>query len=72
VLFGDDANKYMTLVPVSDFAELAKGSPIERGLGPEGMAKLAQKAGPLVNRLERRIIRYLPDLSYGPTAPTSD
>ena len=72
VLFGDDANKYMTLTAVNDFAELAKGSPIERALGPEGMAKLTQKAGPLVSRLERRIIRYLPDLSYGPAAPTSN
>ena len=72
VLFGDDANKYMTLLAVNDFAELAKGSPIERALGPEGMVKLTQKAGPLVSRLERRIIRYLPDLSYGPATPTSD
>ena len=71
VVFGDDVNKYMTLTPVSDYAELAKGSPIERALGAEGMAKLTQKAGPLVTRLERRIIRYLPDLSFGPAAPTS-
>jgi hypothetical protein len=72
VVFGDDVNKYMTLSLVNDFAEIAKGSPIERALGPEGMAKLTQKAGPLVTRLERRIIRYLPDLSFGPSAPTSN
>ena len=71
VVFGDDVNKYMTLSTVNDYAELAKGSPIERALGPEGMAKLTQKAAPLITRLERRIIRHLPDLSFGPTAPTS-
>jgi hypothetical protein len=72
VVFGDDVNKYMTLMLVNDYAELAKGSPIERVLGPEGMAKLTVKAGPLVTRLERRIIRYLPDLSFGPSATTSN
>ena len=72
VVFGDDVNKYMTLSLVNDFAEIAKGSPMERALGPEGMAKLTQKAGPLVTRLERRIIRYLPELSFGPAAPTSN
>jgi hypothetical protein len=71
VVFGDDVNKYLTLTLVNDYAEIAKGSPLERALGPEGMVKLTQKAGPLVTRLERRIIRYLPDLSYGPSTPTS-
>lgn len=71
VVFGDDVNKYLTLSAVNDYAELAKGSPLERSLGPEGMAKLTQKAAPLITRLERRIVRYLPDLSYGPSAPTS-
>jgi len=72
VVFGDDVNKYMTLTLLENFAEIAKGSPLERALGPEGMAKLTQKAGPLVTRLERRIIRYVPDLSFGPSAPTSN
>jgi hypothetical protein len=72
VVFGDDVNKYMTLSLVNDYAEIAKGSPLERALGPEGMVKLTQKAGPLVTRLERRIIRYLPELSFGPSAPTSN
>jgi hypothetical protein len=72
VVFGDDVNKYMTLSLVNDYAEIAKGSPLERALGPEGMVKLTQKAGPLVTRLERRIIRYLPELSFGPAAPTSN
>ena len=72
VVFGDDVNKYMTLTLVNDFAEIAKGSALERALGREGMVKLTQKAGPLVTRLERRIIRYLPELSFAPSAPTSN
>jgi hypothetical protein len=72
VVFGDDINKYMTLSLASDFAEIAKGSPLERALGPEGMLKLTQKVAPLITRLERRIIRYLPDLSFGPSATTSN
>ena len=66
VVFGDDVNKYMTLTLYNDFAEIAKGSPLERALGSEGMMKLTQKAGPLITKLERRIIRYVPDLSFGP------
>lgn len=71
VVWGDDVNKYMSLTAMPDYAEIAKGSPLERSLGPEGMAKLTQKAGPLMTRLERRIIRYLPDLSFRPSAPPS-
>ena len=71
VVFGDDVNKYVTLSAINDYAEIAKGSALERALGPEGMAKLTQKAAPLITRLERRIIRYLPDLSFGSTGTTS-
>jgi hypothetical protein len=70
-IFGGDANEFWTLSLVPNYAELAKGSPLERGLGPEGMAKLTQKAAPVITRVERRIIRYLADLSFGPASPTS-
>jgi hypothetical protein len=70
-VFGGDANQYMTLLPANDFAELAKGHPLERALGPDAMVKLGQKSAAFISRIERRIIRYLPDLSYGPSAPTS-
>jgi hypothetical protein len=71
VVYGGDTNEYVTLVLASDYAELAKGHPLERALGPEGAAKLAQKTGAFVSRLERRIIRYVPELSFAPGAPTS-
>jgi hypothetical protein len=65
VVYGGDANQYFTLIPFSNFAELAKGHPLERALGADGMMRLGQKSGPSVLKLERTIIRYLADLSYG-------
>lgn len=71
VLYGGDTNEYITLVLANDYAELAKGHPLERALGADGAAKIAQKSGAFVSRLERRIIRYVPDLSFAAAAPTS-
>jgi hypothetical protein len=71
-LFGGDANEFSTLVLFENYAELGKGHPLERALGADGMARLAQKSASFVSRLERRIIRYLPDLSYRPAAATSN
>jgi len=70
-VYGGDTNEYRTLVPVNDFAELAKGHPLERALGLEGVAKLLQKSGPFVSRLERTIIRHVDELSFGPASPSS-
>jgi hypothetical protein len=64
IVYGGDANEFRTLIPVENFAELAKGLPLERALGPEGMAKLGQKTAPMVTHLERTIIRFVPELSY--------
>jgi hypothetical protein len=71
VVYGGDTNEYATLVLANDYAELAKGHPLERALGPDGAAKLVQRSGAFVSKLERRIIRYVPDLSFGPATPTS-
>jgi hypothetical protein len=71
VVYGGDTNEYVTLVLANDYAELAKGHPLERALGADGAAKLAQRSGAFVSRLERRIIRYVPELSFAPGAPTS-
>ena len=66
VVFGDDVNRYFAIVPVSNYAEIAKGTPLERALGPQGVTNLSEKSRTFVSRMERRIIRYLADLSYGP------
>lgn len=71
VVYGGDTNQYMTLVPVENFAALAKGHPLELALGPAGAARLTQKAGATITKLERTIVRYLPDLSFQAVPATS-
>ena len=71
VMFGDDVNRYFILVPVSGYAEIAKGTALERGLGPEGVSELSRKSSSFVSRVERRMIRYIADLSYGVPAPAT-
>lgn len=64
VLFGDDANRYFVWAPTANYAELSKGSPLERGFGPDGARVLAEKTRAMVARFERRVVRYNNDLSY--------
>lgn len=71
-LFGGDPNEYVTLTLQDNFAELEKGPPARRVLGQEGMMKLMQKlpAG-VITRINRTVIRFVPELSYRPNAPTA-
>ena len=71
VLFGDDANRYFVWTPTANYAELSKGSPLERGFGADGARVLADKTRAMVARFERRVVRYNNDLSYinTPAAP---
>lgn len=71
VVYGGDTNQYVTLLPVENFGALAKGHPLELVLGADGMARLTQKIGATITKLERNIIRHIPELSYGPPAQTS-
>ena len=64
IVYGDDANRYLAFVPIVSYTELAKGSPLERALGAEGVRNLSEKSRTFVSRVERRMIRYLADLSY--------
>jgi hypothetical protein len=70
-IYGGDTNQYRTLIPIATFAELDSGHPLEKALGAAGVGKLLQKSAPFVIKLERSVIRYLPDLSYRPTGTTS-
>ena len=72
-IFGGDPNEYIILTLQNNFAELDKGPPAIRVLGEEGAAKLMQKlpAG-VVTRAERKIIRYIPELSYRPQPTTAN
>jgi hypothetical protein len=68
VLFGDDAGRYFVWTPTANYAELSKGSPLERGFGADGARVLAEKTRAMIVRFERRVVRYSNDLSYINTA----
>lgn len=72
MVYGGDSNTYGTLLLFENYSALAKGHPLARALGENGMARLGQKSAPFIVKLERTLIRYLADLSYGPTPPTSE
>jgi hypothetical protein len=70
VIFGGDANEYVSLTLRESFAEIDKGPIAVQVLGQEGAQKLFQKvpAG-TVTHIERSFIRFVPELSINPTAP---
>jgi len=69
-VLGGDINAFTTLIFYDNFAEIGKGHPFERILGAEGARQLTVKAAGIVTHVERRIIRYVPDLSFG-SRPTT-
>ena len=64
VIYGGNANQYYSLVLYDTFADIGKGHPFVRVRGDEGAARLGQKATGIVTRVERSILRYVPDLSF--------
>lgn len=46
------------------FAEIGKGSPVSRALGPEGAEKVDAKMAGIVTHVEAWVSRYLPEVSY--------
>jgi hypothetical protein len=64
VVYGGSATQYHTLVGVDSFADIAKGHPVTRALGEEGLVKLMTKVGGFEHRIERQLIRLDPDLSF--------
>jgi len=63
-MFGGDAWGYTTVVFFDSFAEIGKGSPILRALGPAGSGSLFAKFAGVVAHQERVITRFNPDLSF--------
>jgi hypothetical protein len=66
-IFGGDANEYVTLVMRDSFTDIDKGPVATQVLGQEGAQKLMAKlpAG-AVTRVERTIMRLVPELSIMP------
>lgn len=64
VVYGGSTTEFMTLVGIDTFADLAKGHPVTKALGEEGIVKLMAKSGGFAQRVDRRIIRLDSDLSF--------
>jgi hypothetical protein len=64
VAFGGAIGQYFTFTPISNFAQLEKGHPIQQALGDAGYTKLMAKLGPTIRHAERIIIRYDDELSF--------
>ena len=56
-----------------NFAELDKGSPVMRALGPEGASAVTAKLSGIVSSSALWVARVIPELSFGaPPASESD
>jgi len=53
------------------FAEIDKGSPVMRALGPEGASAATAKLSGIVSSSTLWVARLIPELSFGPEAPES-
>jgi hypothetical protein len=67
-VLGGDPNQYLAQTLYEDFAGLQKGSPILRGLGPEGFAKFNQRLTGIVAKMEYEVVRFNSALSFRGTA----
>ena len=66
-IFGGDGYGYTTVTFMNSFAEIAKGSPFLRVLGPAGAANMVAKFAGVVAHQERSIVRFNPELSFAAT-----
>jgi hypothetical protein len=66
VVYGGDTSQYITLLLFEDFAALARGHPLERVLGADGLGRLQGKLTGVITKLERHIVRYNDALSFRP------
>jgi hypothetical protein len=57
---------------IDDFAELDKGSPVMRALGPARAAEATAKLAGIVTSSELWVARALPELGFAPTPEASD
>jgi hypothetical protein len=63
-MFGGDGYAYTSVVFFDSFADIGKGSPFLRVLGPAGSAAFFAKFAGVVAHQERVIARFNPDLSF--------
>ena len=68
VILGGSTTEYITILTLDNFAELAKGHPINRVLGEEGANKLMARAGAFISSAERYVMRLNEESSFRVTA----
>ena len=64
VVYGGNTTEYMTLVGIDTFADLAKGHPVTKALGEEGLVKLMAKSGGFAQARRSADHPSHPDLSF--------
>ena len=64
-MLGGDISAYTTVTMYDNFADMAKGSPLVKGMGAAGYASFLRKTAGLVVKAERSVYRYNPELSFG-------
>lgn len=65
-MLGGDVNSFVTVAPVESFATLNLPTPLVKAMGGEdAYNRLVAKTGGMVTSLERHIMRYNPELSFG-------
>ena len=52
------------MVLIDSYAEIDKGPPLERALGPEEAAKLEARFNALIEHEELEIVDHLPEFSF--------
>ncbi len=67
--FGGESG-FLHVFYVPNFAELDKGSPVMRALGPEGALAVTAKLSGVVSSSSLWVSRVVPELSYGPEPKT--
>jgi len=66
IVFGGDANQYVSLTALDNYAAIDQGPPMMRVLGQQGADKLLQKTAGIVTHVERFVARFVPELSIVP------
>ena len=64
-MLGGDISAYTTVTFYDSFADMAKGSPLVKGMGAAGYASFLRKTAGLVVKAERSVYRFNPELSFG-------
>ena len=69
-MIGGDVSGFTSLILYDNFADIGKGHPFLRVLGAEGERQLLTKAAAFTSHIERRVMRYVPELSFAPRPTT--